>query len=619
MFRPLSNPAMTRDSSIRFWKFLRFPLLAGLLLGPAAQAASYRDRLAQDEIIYFLLPDRFENGDRSNDRGGLTGGRLITGFDPTDAGFYHGGDLKGLRARLDYIQRLGATAIWVGPIFRNKPVQGPPGNESAGYHGYWITDFTHVDPHLGTDGDFKALVEAAHARGLKVYMDIVVNHTADVIRYRDCPTSGCAYRSRADYPYTREGGPDGEPINPGFLGDQVQTTANFAKLASPNYAYRVYVPEAERHLKVPDWLNNPIYYHNRGNSTFTGESSTMGDFMGLDDLMTEHPRVVQGFIEIFGGWIDRFGIDGFRIDTERHVNPEFWRAFVPAMLRRAKARGIPNFTIFGEVSSPVIDVAQQAGHTRIDGMPLVLDFSFRAAVLQALAGQGGSDGLDLLFKGDPLYQGGAPATLAMPTFVSNHDLGRFAHFVRLGLPQASDDEVLKRVTLAHAMLFGLRGVPTIYSGDEQGFAGNGDDRAAREDMFASQVASYNATRLVDTDRTTAQSSFDPRHPLYREITTLAALRRSHAALRRGRQIVRAASDKPGLFAVSRFDPVDGHEILLAFNTSAEPLAANVEVDARSAHFRSFAGTCPSAATAPGSLAVSIPPLSYIFCEAVASR
>ncbi len=583
-----------------------------------ATLAALRARLPQDETIYFLLPDRFENGDPSNDRGGLTGDRLHTGYDPTDSGFYHGGDLKGLRDRLDYIQGLGATAIWVGPIFKNKVVQGPPGYESAGYHGYWITDFTQVDPHFGTNADFKALVDAAHARGMKVYMDIVVNHTADVIQYRDCP-KGCPYRSRADYPYSREGGPGGKPINPGFLGDQVQTEANFAHLTNPNYAYQVFVPDAEKHLKVPDWLNDPIYYHNRGNSTFAGESATMGDFFGLDDLMTEHPRVIRGFIDIFGSWIDRFGIDGFRIDTERHVNPEFWRAFVPAIMARAKADGIPNFTIFGEVSTPVIDVAQQAEHTRNDGMPLVLDFSFRAAVLQALAGQGGSDGLDQLFKGDTLYQGGAAATLAMPTFVSNHDLGRFSYFVRKALPKADEAEVLKRVMLAHAMLFGLRGVPTVYSGDEQGFAGEGDDRAAREDMFASKVPAYNATRLVGTDATTATASFNPQHPLYRAIATLAALRRDHAALRRGRQVVRAESDKPGVFAASRFDPVDGHEILVAYNSSTEPLVTNVEVDPRSVHFRSLAGVCPSAAAAPGSLRLSIPPLSYLFCEAVASR
>ena len=138
-------------------------------------------------------------------------------------------------------------------------------------------------------------------------------------------------------------------------------------------------------------------------------------------------------------------------------------------------------------------------------------------------------------------------------------------------------------------------------------------------MFTSRVASYNATRLVGSDTTTAQSSFNPQHPLYRAIATLAALRRNHAALRRGRQLVRAMSDKPGLFAASRFDSRDGHEILVAFNTSTEPLTANVEVDARSAHFRSLAGACPAAAAAPGSLALSIPPLSYLFCEAVASR
>jgi glycosidase len=170
-----------------------------MLLAAAASPADYRARPPEDEVIYFLLPDRFENGDPSNDRGGLSGDRLTTGFDPTHKGFYHGGDLKGLTKRLDYIQGLGATAVWVAPIFKNKAVQGPPGQESAGYHGYWITDFTQVDPHLGTNADFKALVDAVHARGMKFYMDIVANHTADVIRYPECTNQlDCPYRSIAD-------------------------------------------------------------------------------------------------------------------------------------------------------------------------------------------------------------------------------------------------------------------------------------------------------------------------------------------------------------------------------------------------------------------------------------
>src|SRR3954451_12003397 len=93
-------------------------------------AQEYRARLSQDEVIYFLLPDRFANGDPVNDRGGLRGGPLQTGFDPTAKGFFHGGDLRGVLAHLDYIQQLGATAIWLAPIFKNKPVQGAPGQES---------------------------------------------------------------------------------------------------------------------------------------------------------------------------------------------------------------------------------------------------------------------------------------------------------------------------------------------------------------------------------------------------------------------------------------------------------------------------------------------------------
>src|SRR6266404_3976664 len=164
--------------------------------GAAPLAADYRSRAPEDEIIYFLLADRFENGDPSNDRGRLAGDRLHSGYDPTDKGFYHGGDLAGVIRRLDYIQSLGATALWLAPVFVNQPVQGPAGYESAAYHGYWITDFTRVDPHLGDNAELSRLIAAAHARGLKVYLDIVVNHTADIIRYRECPVSPCPYRSR---------------------------------------------------------------------------------------------------------------------------------------------------------------------------------------------------------------------------------------------------------------------------------------------------------------------------------------------------------------------------------------------------------------------------------------
>jgi glycosidase len=577
--------------------------------------ADYRTRLPQDEVMYFLLPDRFENGDTANDRGGLAGDRMKTGFDPASKGFYLGGDLKGLIKRLDYIQGMGITAIWLGPIFKNKPVQGAPGEESAGYHGYWITDFTTVDPHLGSDADMKAFVDAAHARGIKVYMDIIVNHTADVIAYRECPNSICVYRSRADYPYQRRGGPTGAPINPGFTGDQDVTAENFAKLTDMSFAYTPYVPKAEATVKVPAWLNDPKWYHSRGNTTFSNESSTMGDFVGLDDLMTENPRVVSGMIDIFGGWIDKYGVDGFRVDTARHVNPEFWQAFVPAMIARAKAKGIPNFHIFGEIGGVGLEPGKLAVHTRVDGFPATIDFAFRQALIDTVAGSAGTEHLEELFAQDPLYEGGEAAGLIQPTFISNHDNGRFAHYVRQGFPKADDAEVLARVTLGHAMMLTLRGVPVIYSGDEQGFAGDGIDQDAREPLFASRVASYLDNRLVGTTATHAQANFGTAHPLYRAIAMLSALRRAEPALTRGRQVLRARSPKPGLFAVSRFDPASGREVLLAFNTGTTAIDVNVEVESQSLEFRTLAGSCPAKASAPGSVRLSLPPLSYAVCAA----
>ncbi len=602
---------------------MKLPLiLAAAALSPAAATAQqrpapadYRQRLPQDEVIYFVLPDRFENGDPRNDRGGLTGDRLRTGFDPAHKGFYHGGDLKGLTKRLDYVQGLGATAIWLGPIFKNKPVQGAPGQESSGYHGYWITDFTRVDPHLGTEADMRAFVDAAHARGMKVYMDIIVNHTADVIQYRECAEgSPCAYRGRAAYPYQRRGGVSGEAINPGFLGDDVQTPDNFARLTDPNYAYTPYVPAGEANVKVPAWLNDVRLYHNRGNTLFRAESSTTGDFSGLDDLMTENPRVIAGMIDIFGGWIDRYKVDGFRVDTAKHVNPEFWRSFVPAMQARARANGIPNFHIFGEVTSP--DPGYLATWTKIADYPAVLDFAFGNAIHETVARNKPTSVLADLFGADVLYAKGEETAAILPTFHGNHDFGRFGRIIREANPRASDDEVLARAELANAMLLTLRGVPTIYSGDEQGFAGDdGNDQDAREDLFASKVAVYNDNKLIGTKATTATANFNPRHPLYREIAELARLRTSTPALTRGRQLIRAQGDGPGVFALSRFDPATGKEVLIAFNTSNQPVTQAIQVEVASAAFQELAGRCAPRAAAPGSLVLTLPAFGYAVCAA----
>ena len=592
-------------------------VLAALLIPAAAAAAvAAEGRRAEDEIIYLIMPDRFENGDPSNDLGGRTGDRGRTGYDPTSKAYYHGGDIAGVTRRLGYIRRLGATAIWLTPVFENKPVQGEGALQSAGYHGYWGTNFEAVDPHLGTRADYKAFVDAAHAAGLKVYFDIVVNHTADVIRYRECPDRACAYRSRADYPYQRRGGASGAAINPGFAGDGAagQTKPNFARLTRSDYAYTPWVPAAEARVKSPSWLNDVRFYHNRGESTFKGESSLQGDFAGLDDVMTENPAVVEGFIQLYGRWIDDFRVDGFRIDTARHVNPEFWQAFVPAMLAKARANGIEDFHIFGEVMN--FEPGELARHTRVDRLPAVNDFALHSAIVDTVARGAPTLRLARVFEGDFLYEGGEATARRLVTLVGNHDVLRMGRTLRTANPAASEEELLKRATLAYAMLLTARGVPALYYGDEQGFTGEGEgDQASREDMFPSLVASYNENRLIGSTGSTATSNFDEQHPLFRAIAAMSKARSADPALRRGRQVTRAAREEgPGLFGFSRL--LDGSgETLAVFNTSTQAQKTTLEVEPGSMKWQAVHGRCAPAAAAPGSYAVEVPPLDYIVCKA----
>lgn len=595
-------------------------LIAPAYASPPGQAGlvASRERAPEDDVIYLIMPDRFANGDLANDRGGLTGDRMKTGYDPTDKAFWHGGDLKGLTAKLDYIQGLGVNAIWLTPVFRNQVSQGTGATASAGYHGYWGLDFTDVDPHLGTKQDYKDFVDAAHARGMKVYFDIVVNHTGDIIKYSECVAMACTYRGKADYPYTLRGGVGGATINPGFAGDDAsgQNSSNFRHFQDTRYAYTPFVPAGQEHAKKPDWLNDITVYHNRGESTFRGESSQYGDFIGLDDVFTENPRVVKGMIDIYGRWIDEFGIDGFRIDTARHVNPEFWQAFVPAMQARAKARGIPNFHIFGEVMEFV--PGELARFTHVDGLPAVNDFALQGALVEAIAKSGPTDAITNVFRGDPLYKGGEATARRLVTLTGNHDVYRFARAVMLARPNASLDEVQKRVKLAYAVILLARGIPALYYGDEQGFTGlpkvlGATDQNSREDMFPTKTPVYASERhLGSSAASSAADHFDTSHPLYRDIARLVRIRLADPALRHGEQISRASGDKPGLLAFSRI--AEGHETLAVFNTSDKAIDAQVVVASGSKQWSSVMGDCQPSTTTTGSYRVRVAPLGFLICR-----
>ena len=581
---------------------VRAEVLGGPTRGDWGRSGTSLRSSLTKERFYFLMADRFANGDTGNDLGGLTGGRLETGFDPTDKGFYHGGDLKGVTSHLDYIKGLGTTAIWLTPSFKNRPVQGTGANVSAGYHGYWITDFTQIDPHLGTNDDMKNLIDQAHAKGMKVFFDIITNHTADVISYQEgtygyIPSTTSPYRDA-----------DGNVFDP----HAVAGSADFPAL-DPNVSFPyhpVFPTPADATVKVPAWLNDVTMYHNRGDSTFAGESSEWGDFVGLDDLFTERPEVVDGMTKVYESWAD-LGIDGFRIDTVKHVNIEFWQQFSPALLDYAHGLGNDDFFMFGEVYDG--NPAYLSTFTTNGRLQATLDFGFQAKAVPFASGSEPTKMADF-YALDDYYTDTDSNAYQLPTFLGNHDMGRVAMMLQ---GAATDDaDLLARVELANDLMYLTRGQPVVYYGDEQGFIGLGGDKDAREDMFATQTDQY-ATEKVLAGPSGSLDRFDPSHPLYRQIRSLSHLRRSNVALANGAQLPRYAADEAGVFAFSRVSrSKHPREYVVALNNAATESSATFVTGTSRATFKPVYGSRRSVRSgADGSVTVTVPPLSAVVFRA----
>ncbi len=511
------------------------------------------------QTFYFVLTDRFANGNPANDTGGYAGGPAEHGYDPTRISHYHGGDFVGLTAKLDYLKNLGVTAVWVTPPFKNKPMQ----QGTAGYHGYWITDFLAIDPHLGTNEEYRTFVREAHARGMRVFMDIIVNHTADVIGLQ----GDHSYKSTAAAPYRDAAGQPFDARALAFNG--LGNPAAFPALsAATSFPYQPTVPAAETGVKNPAWLNDVTLYHNRGNTTFAGENAVHGDFVGLDDLFTEHPRVVNGFIEIFSHWLEAYGVDGYRIDTARHVNTAFWQAFSPAIRAKAAALGRPDFLQFGEVYNEV-EGPSVLSEFSTSTMPIdtTIDFGFFIAARRYVSQAGTAGALADFFARDDYYTDHDSNVHATTTFLGNHDAGRFGYFLQQDNPGASKAQLEALVKFGHGLLYLVRGQPVLYYGDEQGMIGRGgNDMQARESLFPAQAPDFRDATLLGTARTGADEKFDETHPFYLFFKKLAALRANHAALRTGAMLVRPTSD-PAVFAFSRVDRTEKVEYFAAFNAS----------------------------------------------------
>lgn len=575
------------------------PPPAGAELAALAQPPA-RSPLASQRI-YFVMPDRYSNGDPANDRGGSAGPRTVTGYDPADTGWFHGGDFKGLtgdctgtRTGLARVRELGFTALWVTPPYRQRAVQGG----SAAYHGYWILDFTRVDPHLGTDADFAAFVACAHALGLKVYLDVVVNHTADVIT----PT-GSGYVGPDELPYRDCRGRKFDAAR--YAGGKT-----FPCLAAKFMPRVPVVLAAHRNAKRPAWLNDVTRYHNRGDIDFSSCSETcfeQGDFYGLDDLFTEQPAVVSGLATAYGDWIRRYKVDGFRVDTARHVDKAFFRAWTSKILAAARAAGVPDFEIFGEAWIPSsIDLAS---FVRERGVSNVLDFPFQDAVAGFAGGDASARAIVSLLADDDYYAGAPGVAFTPPTFLGNHDMGRAAQKIQ-ERSHASGDVLLDRVLLGHSLLYLLRGAPVVMYGDEVGMLGTGGDKEARQDMFPTQVAGWRTQPRVGSPPIGAGSSFDVAgHPIAEHLKKLAALRDAHPALATGATAVRYA--KGDVLAVSRIDATAQREYVAVFNTGTATARVSVATATPSTAWSSLLGTAGASSGADGQLAIAVPGLSAL--------
>ena len=550
---------------------------------------------ASNSQIYFVMTDRFANGDTSNDEGGLTGFPAVTGYDPEDIGYFHGGDLNGLTSKLDYIKSLGFNSIWITPPVKQRYVQG----DSAAYHGYWGIDFTTIDPHLGTEEDFKNFVSESHKRGIKVIVDIVINHTADVIRYRGDVYS---YSDMLEYPYKDCTGKKFDPAK--YAGK-----SNFPKLCvNKSFPVPPVVSEKNKNIKAPAFLNDLTNYHNRGDSTFSGESSTFGDFFGLDDVFTEKLEVVKGWTKNWQDWITKFDIDGYRIDTAKHVNPEFWQAFLPAILKTAASVGKSYFPIYGEVWDT--DPNYLSKFVTDYKFPGVLDFAFQAAASKyATYGNGERDLLDI-FNQDDLYTTATTSAYGLTTFLDNHDMGRIGNFLQ-GNTDATPEQLLERNQFANALLFLLRGGPTVYYGDEKGMTGNGGDKLARQDMFPTKVIDWQNEIRIGGSPIGTKSAFDVTNPLEKTISDLQNLTTTYPALRYGTQQLRYAKD--GAFAVSRY--LDKQEFLVAFNGRDTLAKLKLPVSTTDSNWKVISGKADAITSTGRLVELNLPGRSWVVLKA----
>ncbi len=532
----------------------------------------------RDGFIYFLLIDRFNNpaapplGPAWNQR-----------FD-----FRHGGTFKGVQAQLGYLEQLGVKAIWMSPVLKN-----PKPDVQWNYHGYQTQDFLSLDARFASDGttstaerELIALVDEAHARGIYVIVDIVLNHTARVFDYVRPEGVVASFSDRG----VMEGPLGSEPpiqwLN-GFgfpRSDWTQDLPDPSQLSPDDAVW-------------PIDLQQRIFFRRRGQK-LTDDPDPLGfvrgDFGDMRQLVVEYDAsgfdqaglrarygvrpVLSVLIRAYHYLVARYDIDGFRLDTVKYVEPEAIEIFGNAMREFALSIGKKNFFTFGEVYDDETTIAKFVGRNGGSGEGFGIDAALDFPLFYELPGVAKGlvpvEAIRRVFlerkqQEQELLSTHGEAGRFFVTFLDNHD-----QQARVQHPNTPPEQV----TLALGLLFTLQGIPCVYYGTEQGLRGTVDP-SGNADLNALESAREALWGKTPTP-------FDQGHPVYRAIQALAQLRRAEPPLAYGRLYFREVSGNGidfghsfgsgGVVALSRI--LVDREVLVVANTGRVTFSGFVLVD-----------------------------------------
>ncbi|NLW48315.1 MAG: alpha-amylase [Firmicutes bacterium] len=495
----------------------------------------------EDQTLYFMMLDRFSDGKEDGYRD--IHGNPVSGKTPlyqnedngngvkTEADTrlwretgqkWVGGTLKGLTSKLGYLKRLGITAVWVSPVFKQVSFKET-------YHGYGVQNFLEVDPHFGTKDDLKQMVRVAHENGIYVILDIILNHSGDVFRYR--PKFCCCRKGENSFPCW-----NGTQFEvQGFNNAYGEPVIEFKPVTSdkeagvwPNGAIwpkEFQQPEIfSRKGAIKNWEHYPEYLE--------------GDFFELKDLMlgtgdVDHYQdypALRALIDVYKYWIAEADLDGFRIDTVKHMDPGAVRYFAGAIHEFAQSLGKEKFYLIGEV----VGERRHAFHIlEITGIDAALGIADIPDKLEQMV-KGYQNPIEYFnnFRNSLLVDKESHTWFnnKVVTMFNDHDNIRQGDYKSRF---CADEEGARQVLNALALNVTTLGIPCIYYGTEQGFDGHGsDDRYIREAMFGGGFGAFCSKE---------RHFFNEDTFVYRELAEILQIRKEKIPLRRGRQYLRPIS------------------------------------------------------------------------------